>query len=172
MAEMRRDIPTADEMDDFIELLTGDAYWNETHEDGSPSSLCRDAMRSALAIWLEEHPRESAGRAAWTKDIPTEPGYYWMREGDDCEIVYAGPEVGGKIEHVTFVGREQPAKMEAFDAEWLGPLRPLASDEENFHCNVPGCTKQFTHKHWDDEERARDGSSCLPAPAGRKRRAK
>lgn len=61
--------------------------------------------------------------SVWTKEKPTEPGWYWYwsRRGDhQPEACLVGP-IGAKV--VTFTGSFLPQLVESYPGEWQ-PIEP------------------------------------------------
>jgi hypothetical protein len=65
----------------------------------------------------------------WTRDKPTEPGWYWCRRDDECDLVSVEPTAGrGRLEawwhgHKPTLFDSLPLhSMDSF--EWYGPLEP------------------------------------------------
>lgn len=63
----------------------------------------------------------------WTKERPTEPGYYWTRfdpQDDDPIIVSVESSRIGLIANEC--GCESLVPVDTMDYEWLGPIRPAS----------------------------------------------
>jgi hypothetical protein len=62
--------------------------------------------------------------ARWTRAIPTEEGFYWLRvRGEFQPEVVRVTRVGGKLQ-AHLCGSAQPVPLEGAKHEWWGPLAP------------------------------------------------
>lgn len=84
----------------------------------------------SLAVSIAQAIKEAAagGRPlVWSKQVPTEPGYYWWRDEDDHELVCVRQVMPGlKCEHRevdsdcrTVVGMFRVSEV---GGEWAGPI--------------------------------------------------
>ena len=62
----------------------------------------------------------------WTKEPPTEPGWYWCKDALDTEIVNIDYFQSTGL--CVFIKRDYEAYALPRDAEWAGPI-PMPEDE-------------------------------------------
>jgi len=71
----------------------------------------------------------------WTKEYPTQPGYYWLRnytincypDRPEWNELYPGPEIVDVTDDLEFyfTGNEVEKQFgELISAEWFGPILP------------------------------------------------
>ncbi len=101
----------------------------------------RDKLRARLA--------PSAGRPmTWTREAPTAPGEYWMREshGESRGIVAVRKNYGnGKMEWLNGYGWHEVAEKEA---DWAGPIPEPESASESGEQRDPAPKKPSAADKW------------------------
>lgn len=60
--------------------------------------------------------------STWTKDKPTQPGWYWYRSPRPTLVVVCYIEIGLRDNCVSFAYGERYQAMSEMEGEWAGPI--------------------------------------------------
>lgn len=95
-------------------------WWEHTSTEGNCPGCLEAAVKLANA-YLAEHP-------GWTKEPPTEPGWYWWRYGPGTRPGMVCLFQTGAVRHALahWAGEKEPTPAE-MGGEWAGPLTPPES---------------------------------------------
>jgi hypothetical protein len=67
-------------------------------------------------------------RLAWSKDIPTQSGYYWWRDDPEYNSLIVWVSSDGTVLRI---GSPETQPAAVIGGQWRGPLRPGGEEEES-----------------------------------------